>query len=211
MFPDDIEDANPAALEDYINGVAWKVEGWLFEDEGRALYRLARNCTGAGLIVEVGSWKGKSTVYLAGGSKHGRGGLVYAVDHHIGSEEHQEMAAVKMKLGTYPVFHRNIFLAGLESYVVPIVFKSTDAAALFSYRPIEVLFLDAAHDYQNTADDLAAWVPKVMPGGWVAVHDYGNVHYGGVKQAVDAVMPALGQFRKLPDIRTLAVFQRMEG
>jgi hypothetical protein len=196
--------------EDRINSLAWRVDGWLYEDEGRALYRLARNCTGAGLIVEVGSWKGKSTIYLAGGSRDGLGGLVYAIDHHIGSEEHQNRVEVKQSFGTLPIFHRNIFAAGMEAYVIPMAFKSVDAAQLLAGKPIEVLFLDAAHDYQSAADDLMAWGPMVIPGGWLAAHDYGNKYYPGVKQATDEVLPKLGRFRKLADVNTLAIYQRVE-
>jgi predicted O-methyltransferase YrrM len=67
-----------------------EIDGWLSDNEGELLFNLAKNCKGEGKIVEIGSWKGKSTVWLASGSKSGKNVKVYAIDPHTGSSEHKE-------------------------------------------------------------------------------------------------------------------------
>src|ERR1041385_9078450 len=92
------------------------VEGWLNEAEGRLLYRLARACSGKGVIVEIGSWKGKSTIQLANGSHDGRRIKIHAVDPHTGSPEHQSGTP---GVWTFDEFQRNIKAAGVRDVVVP--------------------------------------------------------------------------------------------
>lgn len=67
-----------------------KAEGWLTDKEGETLYSLAKNCKGNGVIVEIGSWKGKSTIWIANGSKSGNKVKIYAIDPHTGSPEQQK-------------------------------------------------------------------------------------------------------------------------
>jgi predicted O-methyltransferase YrrM len=71
------------------------IDGWLFEREGELLYDLAKNCTGKGVIVEIGSWKGKSTIWLGKGSKRGKKVLIYAIDPHTGSPETKRIFSKK--------------------------------------------------------------------------------------------------------------------
>jgi len=67
------------------------VEGWLARAEGKLLYRLAKRCTGRGVIVEIGSWKGKSTIWLASGSRAASRSKVHSIDPHTGSPQHHDM------------------------------------------------------------------------------------------------------------------------
>ena len=67
-----------------------KAEGWLSDREGEILYNLAKNCKGKGVIVEIGSWEGKSTIWIGSGSKNGNKVKIYAIDPHTGSSEHQK-------------------------------------------------------------------------------------------------------------------------
>src|SRR5574337_1383187 len=87
-----------------LRELARGIEGWLGDREGEVLYDLARKCTGRGAIVEIGSWKGKSTIWLAKGSKAGNGVKVYAVDTHTGSSEHRQDAG---GVWTFDAFKRN--------------------------------------------------------------------------------------------------------
>ena len=143
------------------------MDGWLFQHEGPLLYELARRCTGRGVIVEIGSWKGKSTIWLARGAAAGAGVHLYAVDPHTGSPEHGS------DVWTLPEFERNIERAGVGDRVTPIVAISSEAAADFS-QPIELLFIDGAHDVGSVRHDLDAWTPKVIEGGVIALHDTGR-------------------------------------
>ena len=143
------------------------IGGWLTPKEGRLLYDLARGCTGRGVIVEIGSWKGKSTIWLASGSRRGRGVLVYAIDPHTAQSDN---LATQSAVPTFAEFTENIRQAGVAELVVPMVTTSADAARAFD-RPVELIFIDGAHDYASVALDLELWFPKVVEGGTIAFHD----------------------------------------
>ena len=136
------------------------------QKDGIFLYNSAKNCRGKGVILEIGSWKGKSTVCLAKGSKKGKNTKVIAVDHHIGSEEHQKPEGV----WTFDEFKQNIKSAGIDDIVTPILKTSIDASKNFN-EPIELLFLDGAHDYDSVKADFESWFPKVTKNGKILFHD----------------------------------------
>lgn len=132
------------------------VPGWLTDEEAEALYELAKRVTGRGAIVEIGSWKGRSTICLARGSKEGSGARVYAIDPHADYR--------------FGEFKDNIQRAGLTDLVTPIPSLSQPAADDFD-EPIELLWIDGSHEYPLVREDFDKWVPKVVDGGWVAMHD----------------------------------------
>jgi predicted O-methyltransferase YrrM len=132
------------------------VPGWLTDEEGEALYDLARRCTGRGVIVEIGSWKGKSTICLGLGSHAGNNVPIYAVDPHA-----------DYRFGD---FKQNVERAGVAELVTPIASLSQPAADDF-HEPIEFLFVDGSHEEALVREDFDKWVPKVVDGGWVAFHD----------------------------------------
>jgi MMP 1-O-methyltransferase len=132
------------------------VEGWLTDEEGQALYSLAKECTGRGSIVEIGSFKGRSTICLAMGSRAGHGVRIYAVDTHYGPRLEE--------------FKQNIERAGIDDLVEPLAGRSQEVAFDFD-EPIELLFIDGAHDYESVRQDFERWVPKLVEGGVVAMHD----------------------------------------
>ncbi len=149
-----------------VKGITGKMDGWLAEGEGALLFNLAKKCS-KGAIVEVGSWKGKSTIWLASGSKRGRKARVYAIDPHIGSPEHHKMFG---KVWTFEEFKKNIRKAGVADIIVPIVKKSEDAAKDFD-KPVGLAFIDGAHEYDMVALDYSLWFPKLVDGGIMAFHD----------------------------------------
>jgi predicted O-methyltransferase YrrM len=155
--------ADLAAVERLVAGIG----GWLTPKEGRLLYALARRCTGRGVIVEIGSWKGKSTIWLASGARDGGGARVYAIDPHTAQSDN---LATQSAVPTLEEFSRNVRAAGVDDLVVPMVTTSADAARAFD-RPVELLFIDGAHDYASVALDLDLWFPKVVDGGTIAFHD----------------------------------------
>jgi predicted O-methyltransferase YrrM len=145
--------------------------GWLTYEEGEALYRLAQGCAGRGVIVEIGSWRGKSTTCLGLGSQAGNGVPVYAVDRHTD--------------GTFPDFRRNVEHAGIAELVTPIKGRSQEAALDFD-EPIELLFIDGAHQYELVRQDFERWVPKVVDGGVVAMHD--TTWFEGPRRVADELI-----------------------
>ena len=132
------------------------IPGWLTDEEADALYELARACRGDGVIVEIGSWKGKSTVCLGLGSLAGSSVPVYAIDPHA-----------DYRFGD---FKDNVERAGIAELVRPIASLSQPAADGFD-EPIELLFVDGSHEYDLVLEDFEKWVPKVVDGGWIAFHD----------------------------------------
>jgi predicted O-methyltransferase YrrM len=150
---------------DAIQDVMREIDGWLTEREGAWLFSAARDSKAA--IVEIGSWKGRSTACLGLGSLAGQRAPVFAIDPHHGSAEHTDQIGAE---GTFPEFSRNIERAGVGEIVRPLLMTSADAVRDWD-RPIGLLFVDGSHEYDHVSDDLRRWLPHMMEGGLVAVHD----------------------------------------
>lgn len=162
-----------AALVD----VADAARGWLFPAEGPALYQAALSIP-AGPIIEVGSYCGKSTVYLGCAAKE-RDTIVFAVDHHRGSPEMQpgfenhNTDVVDHTVGAHDTlthFRHTIFEAGLEDHVVAVVGESTTVASHWN-TPVGMVFIDATHYYLPVRADFVAWARWIIPSGILAFHD----------------------------------------
>jgi len=167
-----------------IDGVAEladSVDGWLSRREGELLYELARKCRRSdGVIVEVGSWKGKSTIWLGSGSMAGERVPVYAVDPHMGFPDVPESYG---HINTFDEFKANIERAGVHDVIVPMVMTSEEAAADFT-EPVALLFVDGVHLYDYVKTDFESWFPKVCDGGILVFHDtVGSAHTGAKRFA----------------------------
>tara|TARA_B100001996_G_C18583055_1_gene563018 strand:+ start:168 stop:791 length:624 start_codon:yes stop_codon:yes gene_type:complete len=157
---------------------AQNTRGFLPSDEGDALYEAASNLNVGGPLLEVGSYCGKSAIYLGTAAEEQERAL-YALDHHRGSEEnqagweHHEPDLVDPEVGkldTLPIFRKAIHGAGLEHVVVAIVGDSVTVAKHWD-TPLAFLFIDGGHGIQPARDDYNWWVPKVRIGGLLAIHD----------------------------------------
>jgi predicted O-methyltransferase YrrM len=169
------------AFSDQVKPLLADVPGWLTDEEGEALYDLARACTGRGAIVEIGSWKGKSTICLGLGSQAGAAVPIYAIDPHADYR--------------FDDFKANIDRAGIAELVRPIASLSQPAADAFD-DPIELLFVDGSHEYDLVLEDFEKWVPKVVEGGWVAFHD--TTWTAGPRKVVG---PAIYRSRRFKDAK----------
>ena len=145
-------------------------------DEGLALHDAA--LASPGPFLEVGTYCGKSAVYL-GAAAEANGTVLFTVDHHRGSEEnqagweHHEADLVDPDSGlmdTLPHFRRTIFGADLEDAVVAIIGDSTTVAAHWT-TPLGFLFIDGGHGPEPAHRDYESWVPHVVVGGTLAIHD----------------------------------------
>ncbi|MEP7117191.1 MAG: class I SAM-dependent methyltransferase [Acidobacteriota bacterium] len=163
------------------------VEGWLSAREGEALFRCARACRGRGAIVEIGSWKGRSTIVLAAGSKAGSGTVVCAVDPYVGIPSRGLTSSVAE-------FQANIDAAGVAALVRPYVQHSAEVARAFG-EPVELVYIDGAHDHAAVLDDFRHWFPKVIDGGTMAFHD--TVGYAGPRRVVRDHVYRSRQFRRV--------------
>jgi predicted O-methyltransferase YrrM len=157
---------------------ALAAKGFMPEDEGDLLHRVARARLPHGLALEVGTYCGKSAIYLGAAARE-VGGTVVTVDHHRGSEEnqagweHHDPTLVDPELGvmdTLPVFRRTIALAGLEDHVVAVVGRSTTVAPLWR-TPLSLLFIDGGHAEVHAQNDYTGWAHWLQPGGALVIHD----------------------------------------
>jgi predicted O-methyltransferase YrrM len=164
----------PADLLDH----ALAAKGFMPPDEGELLYRHAAERLPLGPVLEVGTYCGKSAIYLGAAARE-TGGTVFTVDHHRGSEEnqagweHHDGTLVDPETGlmdTLPVFRRTIHRAGLEEQVVAVVGRSTTISRWWR-TPLSLLFIDGGHGTQPARDDYEGWAGHVLPGGLLVVHD----------------------------------------
>lgn len=139
-----------------IEDIVANIEGWLTSGEGKFLYAKAKTCPEYAAIVEIGSYKGKSTICLAAGATAGNGAPVYAIDPHTG--------------GSFKEFRKNIEKAGVQGMVTPIV-KTSEKGSQDWQHPIGMLFIDGDHRYAAVEQDFLLWFPRLIDGGVVALHD----------------------------------------
>lgn len=145
-------------------------------DEGLALYEAGLASPGPSL--EIGSYCGKSAVYL-GAAARDREGMLFSIDHHRGSEEmgagweHHDTDVVDESTGlmdSLPFFRETIHDAGLEGVIVGIIGDSPTIAKHWR-TPLGLVFIDGAHSDEPALADYRGWVPKLRPGGLLALHD----------------------------------------
>lgn len=159
--------------------LAERVKGFLPEDEGLALHAAASAVTKpGGVMVEIGSYCGKSALYL-GHVASVIGASLVTIDHHRGSEEHQigweyhDASLVDHETGlfdTLPTLRRTLADAGIEEFVVPMIGRSS-TIAMWWRTPIDFLFIDGGHTDEAARADLDGWARWIRAGGTLAIHD----------------------------------------
>jgi len=200
--------------------LAEQVRGFMPADEGRALYDAALRYLNGGVGVEVGTYCGKSTLLL-GAAAQLTASVLYTVDHHHGSEEHQpgweyhDTSLVDEVTGlfdTLPTFRRTLDTAGLDDHVVAIVGKSPVVARGWRL-PLQFLFIDGGHSEKAATEDFEGWAKWVSPGGGLVIHDVfpdprdgGRPPYYIYCRAIDS-----GRFREVSATGSLRVLERTGG
>ena len=158
--------------------VARAAKGFMPDDEGLALNAAGRDAASVGPLLEVGSYCGKSAVYLGAAARAGRN-LLFSVGHHRGSEENQAgwehhdpevVDPATGRMDTLPFFRRTIERAGLEDVVVAVVGDSPAIAAHWR-TPLGLVFVDGGHALDVVVADYEAWSPHVAAGGVLVFHD----------------------------------------
>ncbi len=155
------------------------VQGW-FDFSG--LYsHLAFHAPQNATIVEVGSWLGKSVCYLAREAKnYDKAVAIYAVDTWRGTPGDAAHQSLINQAGgpnaLFEAFKTNIRAGGVDDIITPLRMSSVEASARFENESLDMVFIDASHQYADVMDDLRAWYPKVKPGGIIAGHDYAPGH-----------------------------------
>ena len=164
--------------------IAREAIGFMPDDEGDALYELAWQAASIGPLLEIGSYAGKSAVYL-GAAAEERGTVLFTIDHHRGSEEHQPgweyrderlVDASTGRYNTLPEFQRTIEAAALEATVIAIVARAELVAAHWQ-TPLGLAFIDGSHTDESAQRDYDGWAHHVVApgdgraGGLLVIHD----------------------------------------
>ena len=203
--------------------LALATKGFMPADEGDALWSAAV-AAGAAVpnapMLEVGSYCGRSTIWI-GDAAERSGVVVFAVDHHRGSEEnqagweHHDPSVVDARIDemdTLPFFRAAIHDAGLESSVVAVVGRSPLVASTWT-TPLSFLFIDGGHGDEPARLDYEGWTPHVAVGGTLAIHDvFPNTADGGRPPYEQIFRPALesGRFELLSATGSLRVLRRVD-
>lgn len=195
-----------------------QIKGFLAQDEAEALYQQASLASALGPVLEIGSYCGKSTIYL-GLACRDKESTVFALDHHRGSEEHQQgeffhdpdlFDSGEGVVDTFKEFRRNIARAGLNDVVVPVV-AGSEAAARHWQTPLGMVFIDGGHSLEAALTDYRCWMPHLMRGGILAIHDlFADAHEGGqAPYAVYRMAQASGLFENLGQVNSLGLLRRL--
>ena len=197
--------------------MAQRIKGFLAPDEGERLYQTATLAAALGPCLEIGSYCGKSALYLGQACRE-NSQVLFSIDHHRGSEEQQpgeeyfDVALFDVRayrIDTFALFRKTLESADLEESVVPIVAPSAVVARSWA-TPLSLVFIDGGHALETVQRDYDGWARHIVPGGYLLMHDLfedpaqgGQAPYQVYSAAVDT-----GLFHELPRTGTLGVLQR---
>jgi predicted O-methyltransferase YrrM len=199
--------------------LADSLKGFLDADEGWGLYEYALKASLMGPCLEIGSYCGKSTVYLGSACKKNNS-ILFSIDHHRGSEEQQpgeeyfDPELVNPKTGridTFNEFRKTLEAAGIEDTVVAMVCASKAAARKWA-TPLSLVFIDGGHSFESAFTDYNAWAGHIIAGGYLLIHDiFPDPAEGGQTPfQVYNLAVASGLFQKIAMIKTLGVLRRLK-
>jgi predicted O-methyltransferase YrrM len=196
--------------------LAEQAKGFLDPGEGRRLYEVACQASPSGPCLEIGSYCGKSAVYIGAACRRYEATL-FSIDHHRGSEEHQPgelyfdadlFDPFHFRVDTLRHFRETLFAANLENTVIPLVTSSTLAARHWS-TPLSLVFIDGGHAYDTVLNDYLSWNRHILPGGFLVFHDIypdpadgGQAPYFVYQQALSS-----GRFQALPMTGSLGILR----
>jgi predicted O-methyltransferase YrrM len=204
-------------VDEVLRAAAEAAPGFMPSDEGLALYRAGLAAAALGPLVEIGTYCGKSTLYLAAAARQA-GTVVVTIDHHRGSEEHQPgweyhdpdlVDPDAGRIDTLPALRRTLLAAGVENDVIAVVGLSATVARVWS-TPAGLVFIDGGHTEEAAQVDYLGWAPHVAGGGLLAIHDVfpdpadgGQAPYRIYRAALDS-----GQFIEESATGSLRVLRR---
>ena len=182
------------------------------------MYQYAKIAASLGPCLELGSYCGKSTVYLGTAARDADGQL-FAVDHHRGSEEHQLgeqyhdpdlFDATVQRMDSLPALRQTLSRAELEHWVIPVVAASAQASKYWTI-PLGMVFIDGGHSHQAAMTDYRSWSPHIVVGGILAIHDIFPDPADGGQAPFEIYRLALasGLFEEVEMRRTLAILRRV--
>jgi MMP 1-O-methyltransferase len=205
-------------IPDKFRQAAVAARGFMPPEEGIALHDTAAQYARLGPVAEIGTYCGKSTIYLAAGASQA-GQVVVTVDHHRGSEEiqpgweHHDPELVDPASGrmdSLPFFRANLAASGLEEQVIAVIGRSAQVSRLWQ-TPLGMLFIDGGHSEVHVVTDYEGWAPWVAQGGALAFHDVFPDPADGGQAPYRVYLRALesGAFKEVSVTGSLRVLQRV--
>ena len=179
------------------------VDGWMSPDQAKALYDAASACRRGDQIVEIGSFRGRSTIVLASAAVEGVS--VVAIDPHAGNDRGpQEFDGfVEQAAGDHDIFNANLAQAGVADRVRHVREMSNEAHSEV-IGDIAVLYIDGAHRYSPALQDIVEWGARVRPGGTLLIHDsFSSV---GVTGAIARTLMFGTRFRYVGRARSMTIY-----
>ena len=192
-----------ATFDEVLAAVAG-VEGWMSPDQARRLFDAAAATRPGDRIVEIGSFRGRSTIVLASAAPDGVG--IVAIDPHAGNDRGpQEFDGYAAEAATdHEVFNANLAAAGVADRVRHVRAFSDDAHPLVDGE-VDVLYIDGAHRYRPARADIRDWGARVAAGGTMLIHDsFSSV---GVTGAIMRELLAGRRFRYVGRARSLTEYR----
>ena len=192
------------------------IKGFLDEAEAEYLYQLALVASRFGPCLEIGSYCGKSAVYLGSACKE-NSSVLFSLDHHEGSEEQQPgqeyfdpalLDPETGKINTLRLFRKTVDRFALKDTVIPVIGRS-EIIGRFWRTPLALIFIDGSHAYESVLNDYDIWSRHVMHGGYLVFHDiFSDPAQGG--QAPYLVYSAAadsGKFEVLPQFKSIGILK----
>jgi len=196
---------------------ASEIKGFLDEDEADRLFSLALSASKIGPCLEIGSYCGKSAIYLGTACKENES-VLFSLDHHTGSEEQQPdqeyfdpdlLDKETGKIDTLRLFRKTIEDFDLENSVIPVIGRS-EIVGRFWQTPLSLIFIDGSHSYESVLNDYKIWSKHLIVGGYLLFHDIfpdpakgGQAPYLVYRKAVDSK-----RYEEMPLFKSLGILKR---
>lgn len=195
-----------------------KIKGFIDNQEAKRLYKISLKAAQKGPILEIGSYCGKSA-YIIGSACKAKKSVLFSIDHHKGSQEHQpnedffdsDLFDEKLsRINTLPFFQQTLCQTLLEETVVMIVADSKTAGKKWK-TPVSMLFIDGGHSYENVYNDYIIWEQHIKTNGFLVIHDIFYDDEKGGQAPRQIYEKALGtkRYKPLKMIKTLGVLQKL--
>lgn len=193
------------------------IKGFLDELEADYLYRLVLSVAKIGPCLEIGSYCGKSAVYLGTACRE-TGSILFSIDHHCGSEEQQPgeeyfdpelLDRETGKIDTLRFFRKAIADFDLEDTVATLIGRS-EIVGKYWQTPLSLVFIDGSHAYESVRTDYEIWSKHVLPEGYLVFHDiFPDPSDGGqAPYQVYQIAAASGLYEVLPMFKSLGILKR---
>jgi MMP 1-O-methyltransferase len=153
-------------------------QGFIPDAEGLLLHRAALAAASRGAMLEIGSYCGKSAIYIGSAARE-HDGVLFTVDHHRGSEENQpgqlycDASVIDARTGridSLPHLRSTLEAAGLEDWVIPVIGRSGSVARHWRTL-LSLLFIDGGHTEEAAQDDYAGFAPHLADDALLVIHD----------------------------------------